>query len=502
MTPSVYQRAIYEDVATGTGHTVVVARAGSGKTTTILEALKHVPAGKSVLLLAFNKEIAGKLVREVPPDVTVRTTHGYGFAAVTSSFGRARVDDRKVDSLLREMLREEQMMRLGPYAPTATDRERERWAATLASRVAAEEKRTRDERQEYAKAARFAKAHLAREPHELRALIAAHGIEVPLLMVDAFVARLGRLLALCAERVDVLDFDDMIWLPVVHDLRLRKFDRVFVDETQDLNLAQIRLVLGACADGGRICAVGDDRQAIYSFRGADRHAIARVTEELGARRLPLSVTYRCDRAIVDVARKVVPDLEAKPGALDGEVIETTMPRMLTDAAPGDFILSRSRAPLVGICRALLRRCIPAAIAGHDIGKELEGRIRKFRAATVEALISSVSDWRIREIDRLSLTDPPGDIDPIDDTAACIVALTDGAATVEEVLERVRAMFADPNDSARVMCSTTHKAKGLERDRAWVLADTYRKRETTEEENLWYVAVTRAKHVLCIVRGAA
>ena len=48
-----------------------------------------------------------------------------------------------------------------------------------------------------------------------------------------------------------IDFDDMIWLPVVRKLPQRKFDRVFVDETQDLNAAQIEMTLRACREGGR-----------------------------------------------------------------------------------------------------------------------------------------------------------------------------------------------------------------------------------------------------------
>ena len=89
-----------------------------------------------------------------------------------------------------------------------------------------------------------------------------------------------KLLEQCTGTEDgCIDFDDMIWLPVVLDLPQRKFDRVFIDECQDLNRSQIELSLRAVKPDGRILAVGDPHQAIYSFRGLGR---ARVRERQGA----------------------------------------------------------------------------------------------------------------------------------------------------------------------------------------------------------------------------
>src|SRR5262249_47785764 len=99
--------------------------------------------------------------------------------------------------------------------------------------------------------------------------------------------------------VRAIDFDDMIWLPVVLRLSVWTYDRVFVDETQDLNAAQLELALRACRAKGRILAIGDDKQAIYRFRGADSNAVERIIRRLSAKVLPLSVTYRCAQRIVE-----------------------------------------------------------------------------------------------------------------------------------------------------------------------------------------------------------
>ena len=78
----------------------------------------------------------------------------------------------------------------------------------------------------------------------------------------------------------VVDYDDMLWVPYVDKLPVPQFDYVFLDETQDMNAAQLYLVLEAVKAGGRVIAVGDPRQAIYGFRGADSGAMDNITQAL------------------------------------------------------------------------------------------------------------------------------------------------------------------------------------------------------------------------------
>src|SRR5271157_3304842 len=84
---SAYQKDIFRDIAQGTGHTVVVARAGSGKTSTIVEGFKYLPKGKKTLMVAFNKSIAEELKQRAPSYVDVMTLHSLGFRAIKQSFG-------------------------------------------------------------------------------------------------------------------------------------------------------------------------------------------------------------------------------------------------------------------------------------------------------------------------------------------------------------------------------------------------------------------------------
>jgi superfamily I DNA/RNA helicase len=346
----------------------------------------------------------------------------------------------------------------------------------------------------------LAKGALASDEEQIDALIDAFGIESAQNGSRAgFVRDVLKILQQCTDAEDGrIDFDDMIWLPLVLDLSQSKFDRVFVDETQDLNAAQIELTLRSCKADGRILAVGDPRQAIYRFRGADEKAFSNVKERLHATELPLSVCYRCSRSIIREAQKIVPNIEAAPDAEEGEVRTATFKEMRRDAQPGDFILSRTNAPLVSLCMSLIAEGRRAAIQGRDIGTSLGALVKKSKTKTVSALRDYIKEWSDKECKRLYVKHR--DTQLVEDKADCIVAISDGANSVQDVIGRIESMFSDTSNESRIMLSTTHKAKGLERDRVWMLTATYRKRPGVEEDNLAYVAITRARKVLVLVEG--
>ena len=78
--PSKYQRTVYTYIRIGKGNAVIDAVAGSGKSTTIVEALKQIPKGKRVLFLAFNKAIVEELKIKIGnmPNVDIKTLHSLG----------------------------------------------------------------------------------------------------------------------------------------------------------------------------------------------------------------------------------------------------------------------------------------------------------------------------------------------------------------------------------------------------------------------------------------
>lgn len=489
LVPSAYQLAVYDDIANGTGNTVVNAVAGSGKTTTIVTGLKHVPVGLSTLFVAFNKSIAEELKTRAPRGVEVSTLHSYGLRCVTAALGRLTINQYRVDNFAREM---------HPDPPRTEGADED-----LKAQESAKAMEIFYMRRDLAKVVSLAKGALATDENDIENIIESFDIETcPIededrTKRDAFIADVLTLLARCTGTEDgFIDFDDMIWLPIVLNLKQRKYQRVFGDEIQDFNACQIELMIRALAPNGRFCGVGDPRQAIYGFRGADENAFDNVKTRLDARELPLSVCYRCAVLIVEEAQEFVPNIQSAPGAKLGDVRVVPFNEMKRNVKPGDFILSRTNAPLASLCMGFLAEGRRAIIQGRDVGVSLAAFVKKSKAKTIPELRSFVEEWSEKETARLAAKNR--DTQAVEDRAACILALSDGAASVADVVSRIERLFADKNDKNCIVLSTTHKAKGMERDRVWMLQGTYRRRPGIEEENLAYVAITRAKSALFLV----
>jgi DNA helicase-2/ATP-dependent DNA helicase PcrA len=101
--PSKYQQAIFDFIANDNGNAVVSAVAGSGKTTTLVQAMNLIPRDKTVLFMAFNKSIATELQDRVPKqgNITVKTVHGFGCSTVLRNLNSPRIDANKYRVLFR-----------------------------------------------------------------------------------------------------------------------------------------------------------------------------------------------------------------------------------------------------------------------------------------------------------------------------------------------------------------------------------------------------------------
>lgn len=473
-------------------HLIVRARAGTGKTTTIVEALKYVPSHLQILVCAFNKSIEIELKSRLSDvqNVTVKTMHALGLACVKRFWSDVRVNfsnERETD-LAQQVC--------GMSAPDTV----KKLVAKLVTK------------------AREMAPH-ATKSEELRAIAIQFECEPD----DEWVADGFDLEYVCAKAVAALevaatvkpvrtgiDGADMIFLPVRNGWLRKMFDGVVIDEGQDMTLTQIEIARGVCR--GPIVTVGDDKQAIYAFRGADSESLDRLKTELTADELPLNTTYRCGKAIVREAQRYVPDFEAGEENADGSVSDLDRTKLIAAAGPGDFVLSRTNAPLVAVAMSLLRAGKRTRIAGRDIGKGLVTLVRKLKARSVPDFLAKLSTWQTREEDRLlAKFKGKGDLsensaymsrlDAIRDQAEMLSDLADAAPSINEIETRIEALFTDDGlgQAGVITCSSVHRSKGLEANRVFVLAETLRY-NNQEEKNIVYVAITRAKHELVYVTG--
>lgn len=94
--PSKYQKTVYTYIKIGKGNAVIDAVAGSGKSTTIVNALKQIPSAKRVLFLAFNKAIVEELKIKIGnlPNVDIKTLHSLGASICMRNLNCQIQDDK------------------------------------------------------------------------------------------------------------------------------------------------------------------------------------------------------------------------------------------------------------------------------------------------------------------------------------------------------------------------------------------------------------------------
>jgi DNA helicase II / ATP-dependent DNA helicase PcrA len=474
--PSPQQSEFLRALADDESHILLEARAGSGKSTTCREGAWALPTDQRSVYCCFNAHVAQEFQRDLPSSCQAATMHSLGLRIVKQALGEVQVDQDKVDRLAE------------PFFP---------------------ERYQRPERRAVSRLVNLCRDLLADpEPATLAELAVMYDIDLPRWGRDDILAVVPEVLTKCQEQTGAVDFGDMIWLPVVMELALpRPADVLFVDEAQDLNHCQQHLMSRICPDG-RVIVVGDRNQAIYAFRGADHDSIPRLQEGLarsprGIESYPLTVTRRCPRLHVEMARKIVPDLDHLPTAPDGSIEQIKPASVVEHVEPGDMILCRTNVPLVGLCYRFLQSGVRAFVRGRDIGKGLQTLILRLRPTGVGDLQRKLLDYRATEGAKTAeLRNPEPVIQQINDRVDCLATLCQGAATVDEVKARIDAMFSDLTEDGAVLLSSIHRAKGLERDTIVIVRPdllpgpwAVRPEDLTQERNLMYVAVTRARQRL-------
>ncbi len=487
-TPSRYQQAIYDFVIDGTGDALVDAVPGSGKTTTLVEAAALIDGDG--LFVAFNKHIATELGERLPATMAASTIHSMGLKTLSAAGLRPTVEQRKYRALTLAYFTDDDR---------ALDKTTAHDLVDLTLPVLS-----------------LAQLTLT-DPGDQGALYAmATDYSLDLTSWEQVAPAVKPILHRgFLARQDAIDFNDMVWLPHVLGLTPVQYAWVMVDEAQDLNAAQRELVLRARRPGGRVIAVGDARQSMYMFAGADTRAMGRIVERTNAVTLPLSISYRLPRSHAALVNTVYRTVESPPWAIEGTIEDVDEDDALGLIRVGDMVLCRLNAPLVGLAYRLIRSGVPARVRGRDIGKglvRLVTTLEKQRGFTMRSLPDALAA-HVARLER-EQCNVGGDearaamaIASAQDRTATIQVIADATRPhdVDALKAAIAAIFVD-EEGRYVSLSTVHKAKGLEADRVWILApDKMPHRKATspqqriQEENIRYVAFSRAKEALYFLR---
>lgn len=499
---SSHQLAFFEKLHRG-GNVILNAVAGSGKTTTIVQGMQHLKNPSDALFLAFNKVIVEALKSKMP-GVTCQTIHSLGFQAITKGAGRGKVEGYKSLKILDELLK-------------FVDPELQKYLNTLSQKSAAGDV-VKAFKMEVAELVGFVKNTLT-DPTDFDAIVdvANHfgvtpydGHEITWAM------RVLKASDALWESARILDFDDMLWLVHRFNYTVAQYQDVVVDELQDLNKAQMNVVMGAIKPGGRFIGVGDPSQAIQGFAGADADAFDSAVKMTGAEVMPLSICYRCPTSHLELARQFVPHIAPRNNAPEGIVKSITEEQFTGEHKPtaGDLIICRTKAPLFGNAMRLIAAGIQARLRGDDISKGINLLIKRIASYIPDGapfnsnFLPALEACREMAIAKLrNQPNNTGKIERISDQYECIQVLFEGCKgnSVDDLIETVSALFQDV--SGAVWLSSIHRAKGLEANNVFILNPgriqlnypTMLDWQKEQERNLNYVAVTRSKKNLFMVQ---
>jgi DNA helicase-2/ATP-dependent DNA helicase PcrA len=477
---SPFQDAIFSAVRESSDPLLIQAVAGSGKTTTIIEATRH--AAGPALFLAFNKAIAED-IRGKLPSGEAKTLNALGHRLWMQNASGARLEARKTERLVEALMPAEARRKFG----------------YIVQRIVS-----------------TAKASAGGIDSEVNSSDFEHFItngewDIDDADIVAAAHYAAKVFSQSRDDMQTFDFDDQLYGPVYHDWAFPSFGTVLVDEAQDLNRIQHLFLEKLCQSESRpghtrLIAVGDRNQAIYAFRGALANSLDLLKAHFRMAELPLSISYRCPLAVVAEAQELVPHIQARPGApagrvgdeaeycrLDGRDIQD--PDLFVE---GWLVVCRNNAPLFAAIMRMVRARKPCRVLSNAL-EGLAGFIRKFRTEDPSEMLRRLDRWLQKETMAAEAKGMAWKVASLEDKAETVRALSEGFRTVEEILGLIRSLSEGRSGP---IFSTIHKAKGLEAEHVYFLRPdlvpgwwVMDKDALQQEYNLRYVAITRAKQSL-------
>lgn len=460
--PTVEQSAVLDAVRSGSQNLMIEALAGTGKTHTLELTVPHFRG--PVLYLVFNKKNADEAKLKMPMNVEVRTLNSIGYRCWSDTIYKPRLNMPKsktydifksITDLAGKGERSTlwavyDQVRTGidlakalGYVPSAYPQ-----ATSLITRGAFH-------------------AFLDEEPDDLAADL-----------IDEILSRSIKL-----AFSGTVDFNDQVYMPAMFKSTCPKYPIVLVDEYQDLSPVNHALLSKLARD--RLIGVGDPYQNIYGFRGAKAGGMEQAKAQYAMTPLPLSISFRCPSTIVRHVHWHVPHFR---WSTEGGSVEIPQSLSLNDIPDECAVICRNNAPLFRFAMQCLARGRSISMAGSDLGPKLINTMRKLgpESLTQAGTLGAISSWLEAKLEKESKTAA--------DTAACMRVFAEQGSDLGQAIRYAEHLLAQ---DGKLLCSTGHKAKGLEWDTVVHLDPWLCRRKTAgaQDKNLDYVISTRSRNRL-------
>ena len=490
---SAQQQSVIDWVKNGHGHGLLKARAGSGKTFTLIQANKHMQG--HVFLAAYNKAIQVEIAQKMQGEATtVATFHSLGFQSLKKLLRYPKVDERKHKYVFdnarvayeyfnfsKKLISHAKNQGVGVLTPINSDI----WQILV-------------------------------DKHSLDQDLTdwnGHIDQSKVMQAIETTKQLFRDHVDYTQQKNIIDFDDMIFLPLYLNAKFDQYDWGMIDEAQDSNPARRALAKRLIKADGRSLWVGDEYQAIYGFTGADHDSMDLIQSEFGCTVLKLNETRRCPIEVINYVHDLTPDIDifCLPDAPKGQVSSAHLDDLLIDAKQLNFdkkaCICRNSAPLVKLAYKLLKQQIPCHVEGRDLGQGLIKLIDRQGKAVkdIYKLIEKLDDYREKQESQLLGKGKEVAAQNLNDQVETIKVVADSLSaenrTIVGLKSAIESLFVDGADTFTL--STIHKSKGREWCTVyWLNRDLYQPSkyarqawQQLQERNLIYVAATRSKDTL-------
>jgi superfamily I DNA/RNA helicase len=537
-TPSDEQSGIYGAVTAAVAalHWVILALAGTGKTFTLCELARRLWSnGHSVMALAFGRKDADEL------DAKLNGKCPNGFVAYCQSNNGAGND------ILKYHHRGLKMVGDGKNAIALKTMLRTQWINDGLIKFNAGKEEWEGNYDDFQSVVMLVDKARTCLPLKRPMKPTAGQWEELMVRFDVEAVEEGNVLHYCsllfgmatdlelARKVGI-DFGQQIFLPVYHGMKPPKqYDRVLIDETQDQNFGCRALAMMYLKPGtGRIIAVGDSNQAIYSWRGADSSAISVLEKALGTvKHFPLTLCRRCCKAVVRTAQKLVPEIQPLDTAPEGEseihwpeqealeqwaLEEHNKFKQGKGKRPAALIVCRLNAPIISLCLRFMAQGIGARLMKGDVLVDLARLVDKVsereRGMAIGEFLAKADAWASERLAKLAnVRNSESKCALVMDKLSCLNALALGdevktVADLHRAIDSLKPKEGEGGPDDMIVLATVHGAKGREANTVYVLSPKPKKgtasvfdqvwESATDRNNTLYVAVTRARLRLVFV----
>lgn len=398
---STYQENILNTVKSTNKNILVDAKAGSGKTSTLIlisEAIQK--QGNKCLFLAFNKHIVEELKGKMDTtDCAVKTIHSLGYSYLRSFLYRQYGQNYKMDldeNKLREIVKHK--FEEDGYQQSVIEHNIDKTGTELKDFI-------RTLISETCHLINFCRFHMTNyhEQDKVRKLALSCcrtiieeniGFDNYPTLVESVIDKLKNDFE-NPEIIDGLptykvDFTDMIYFPVYYKMippwSIKEYlDYVLVDECQDLSELQQEF-LKTLGNNSRFIFVGDEKQAIYGFAGADTKSIFKLTQRYDLEQLPLNICYRCPKKVIKlVQQEVLPTIEYNKERPDvGEVYCIERSEIIKNLEKNDVIITRRNSDLLRLFIDLsVKKKIQVRLLNKDLVNNVTNNLTRIVNSYIE-----------------------------------------------------------------------------------------------------------------------